>query len=47
MNYFVNNLVERIIYSIFFTGKFEFKYNAILKFSEEYFEMNLSFARLP
>ena len=39
MNYFVNNSVERIIYSIFFTGKFDFKYNAILKFSEEYFEV--------
>ena len=35
VNYFVNNSIERIICSIFSTGKFEFKYNAIEKFSEE------------
>ena len=35
VNYFVNNSVERRIYSFFSTGKFEFKYNAIEKFSEE------------
>ena len=45
---FCKHSVERIICSIFFfTGKFEFKYNAIVKFSEEYFEMISYFLPLP